>query len=202
MSQLWQDLRYGLRPLWKSRGFTAMAVGTLALGIGANAAIFSFINGLLLQPLPFKDPSRLVTVLDSKRSQGVDWVFVPPERYEEWARRKTVFDEIAAAQNCYYKLNEDGTPALHQGGCVTSNFFAMFGVQPFLGRLFTADEDKPNGNLVAVLSYACWTNRFGGDRGAIGKTIGAPRMTRWSARARVSRYECRLGNHSPTAAAI
>jgi putative ABC transport system permease protein len=168
---LLQDVRFALRMLRKSPGFTAVAIFTLALGIGANSAMFSVVNGILLRSLPFKEPSRLVTVLDTKPSKGVDWLFVSPNRFEEWVRRNTTFDQIAAAENCFFKLESHGAPILLQGGCATASFFPMLGVQPFLGRLFTPEEDRPGGNTVAVLSYGCWKEKFGGDPAAIGKTI-------------------------------
>jgi predicted permease len=165
-----QDLRYACRILRRSPGFTAIAVLTLALGIGASAAVFSIVNGILLRPLPFRDPSRLVAVLDSRPAQGIDWVPDSPRRFEEWGRRNTVFDELAAAQNCYYRLDEGGVPRLLQGGCISASFFRMFGVQPVLGRLFTPDEDR-SGARVAVLSHASWRAFFGSNPAALGKTI-------------------------------
>jgi predicted permease len=171
LEQLLQDVRFAVRMLRKSPGFTAVAIFTLALGIGANSAMFSVVNGILLRSLPFKEPSRLVTALDTKPSKGVDWLYVSPNRFEEWVRRNTTFDQIAAAENCFFKLENHGAPILLQGGCATASFFPMLGVQPFLGRLFTAEEDRPGGNTVAVLSYGCWKEKFGGDPAAIGKTI-------------------------------
>jgi predicted permease len=171
LEQLLQDVRFAVRMLRKSPGFTAVAIFTLALGIGANSAMFSVVNGILLRSLPFKGPSRLVTVLDTKPSKGVDWLYVSPNRFEEWVRRNTTFDQIAAAENCFFKLENHGAPILLQGGCATASFFPMLGVQPFLGRLFTPEEDRPGGNTVAVLSYGCWKEKFGGDPAAIGKTI-------------------------------
>jgi predicted permease len=171
LEQLLQDVRFALRMLRKSPGFTAVAIFTLALGIGANSAMFSVVNGILLRSLPFKEPSQLVTVLDTKPSKGVDWLYVSPNRFEEWVRRNTTFDQIAAAENCFFKLESHGAPILLQGGCATASFFPMLGVQPFLGRLFTPEEDRPGANTVAVLSYGCWREKFGGDPAAIGKTI-------------------------------
>ncbi len=171
LETFWQDARYGARTLRKNPGFTAVAILTLALGIGANSAMFSVVNGILLRSLPFKEPSRLVTVLDTKPSKGVDWLYASPNRFEEWVRHNTAFDQIAAAENCYFKLENHGVPILLQGGCATASFFPMLGVQPFLGRLFTSEEDRPGGNTVAVLSYGCWKERFGGDPAAIGKVV-------------------------------
>src|SRR5262245_45832022 len=119
-----QDSRFGLRLLRRSPGFATVALITLALGIGANTAIFSIVNAVLVQPLPFRDPSRLVAVLDAKPSSGVDWLFVSPDRYEEWLRRATPFEQMAAAQNCYFRT-ESSDAALLQGGCVSASFFPM-----------------------------------------------------------------------------
>ena len=166
-----QDVRYGARILRKNPGFTVVAVLTFALGIGANAAIFSFVNAIVLRPLPFGDPSRLVTVLDTKPSNEADWLFVSPNRFEEFVRRSRAFEQIAGTENCYFRLENGGAPVLLQGGCASASFFPMLGVKPFLGRLFTPEEDRLGGNPVALLSYGCWKQYFGGDPGAIGKTI-------------------------------
>ena len=166
-----QDLRYAGRVLRKNPGFTAAAVLTLALGIGANAAIFSLVHGILLRPLPFQEPSRLVTVLDTKPTDKVEWLFMSPRRFEEFERRSRTVGQIAAAENCYFRMENSAAPILLQGGCTSASFFPMLGVKPFLGRFFTSEEDRPGGNPVAVLSYSCWKQHFGGDLGAIGKSI-------------------------------
>jgi predicted permease len=171
LEQIGQDLRYGFRTLRKSPGFTAVAVLTFALGIGANAAIFSFVNGILLRPLPFEESARLVTVLDTKSSNEAEWLFVSPNRFEEFVRRSRAFDQIAAAENCYFRLENGAAPILLQGGCASADFFPMLGVKPFLGRLFMPEEDRLGGNPVAVLSYGCWKQHFGGDPTAIGKSV-------------------------------
>ena len=171
LETLLQDVRFGMRTLRKSPGFTAVAVLTFALGIGANAAIFGFVNAIVLRPLPFSDPSRLVTVLDTKPSNEADWLFVSPNRFEEFVRRSTTFEQIAGAENCYFRLENGGAPVLLQGGCASASLLPMLGVKPFLGRLFTPEEDRLGGNPVALLSYGCWKQYFGGDPGAIGKTI-------------------------------
>ena len=171
LEAFFQDVRFGLRMLRKSPGFTAVAVLTFALGIGANAAIFSFVNAVVLRPLPFSDPSRLVTVLDAKPSNEADWLFVSPNRFEEFVRRSRAFDQVAGTENCFFRLESGGAPVLLQGGCASTSFFPMLGVKPFLGRLFTPEEDRTGGSPVAVLSYGCWKQYFGGDPGTIGKTI-------------------------------
>ena len=166
-----QDIRYARRVLRKNPGFTAAAVLTLALGIGANAAIFSLVHGILLRPLPFQESSRLVTVLDTKPTDKVEWLFMSPRRFEEFERRSRTVGQIAAAENCYFRMENSAAPILLQGGCTSASFFPMLGVKPFLGRFFTSEEDRPGGNPVAVLSYSCWKQHFGGDLGAIGKSI-------------------------------
>ena len=166
-----QDIRYAGRVLRKNPGFTAAAVLTLALGIGANAAIFSLVHGILLRPLPFQEPSRLVTVLDTKPTDKVEWLFMSPRRFEEFERRSRTVGQIAAAENCYFRVENSAAPILLQGGCTSAGFFPMLGVKPFLGRFFTSEEDRPGGNPVAVLSYSCWKQHFGGALGAIGKSI-------------------------------
>jgi len=171
LQTFWQDMRYGARLFRKNPGFTAVAVLTFALGIGANAAIFSFVNAIVLRPLPFGSPSRLVTVLDTKASNEAEWLFVSPNRFEEFVRRSTTFDQVAGAENCYFRLEDGAGPVLLQGGCASASFFPMLGVKPFLGRLFTPEEDRLGGNPVAVLSYGCWKQYFGGDPAAIGKSI-------------------------------
>jgi putative ABC transport system permease protein len=171
LDTLWQDVRYAGRVLRKNPGFTAAAVLTLALGIGANTAIFSLVNGILLQPLPFHEPSQLVTVLDTKPTDQVELLFVSPGRFEEFVRRSRSFRQIAAAENCFFRLENSAAPILLQGGCTSADFFPMLGVKPFLGRFFTSEEDRQGGRPVAVLSYSCWKQHFGGDPGAIGKSI-------------------------------
>ncbi|HYL93669.1 MAG TPA: ABC transporter permease, partial [Alphaproteobacteria bacterium] len=166
-----QDVRFGVRMLRKSPGFTLVAVLTLALGIGANTAIFSVANPVLFRPLPFRDPSKLVTVLESKASQHLEWLFVTQISYVEWTRRQTAFESMAAYHGCGYRMPGDGEPHLLQGACVSNNFFSMLGVKPVLGRVWSVEEDVPGKDNVALLSYDTWQTEFGGDRGVVGKII-------------------------------
>ncbi len=168
---MFQDIRYGLRMLLKNPGFTLIAVLTLALGIGANSAIFSVANAVLLQPLPFRDPSRLVTVLETKASQNLDWLYVTGQNFVQWQQRTDSFEHLAAMQSCGYRLAQEGEPQLVQGNCVSSSFFPMLGVQPVLGNLWTSEEDQPGRERVAVVSYDFWQKHFGGDRSVLGATI-------------------------------
>jgi putative ABC transport system permease protein len=171
LETLWQDIRYGLRTMRRSPGFTATAVITLALGIGATTAIFSIVSPLVLEPLPFRDPSHLVTVLETNKGEGLDWLTVTPSNFLEWQRRSTAFESMSGFYGYAYRLAAEGAPQLLNGRCVSSSFFPMLGVQPILGRLWTPEEDWRGQDHVAVLSYATWQQDFGGDPAAIGKTI-------------------------------
>jgi predicted permease len=173
LETLWQDIRYGLRMLRKSPGFTAAAILTLALGIGANTAIFSVVNAVLLRPLPFRDPDRLVSVLENKPTQNLDWLYVTPFNFSEWQKRATTFEDLAAMNGfgCSFRLASEDEPHLLNGACASSNFIPMLGIQPMLGRLWTPAEDLPGAARVAVLSYPLWKTQFGGEPSAIGKTI-------------------------------
>ncbi len=166
-----QDMRYALRMLRKNPGFTFIAVLTLALGIGANSAIFSVANAVIIQPLPFKDPSRLVTVLETKASQNLDWLYVTGNNFVQWQERTNSFEHLAAMQQCSYRMAKDGEPQLLNGNCVSSSFFPMLGVQPIQGRTWTAEEDQLGKEKVAVISYDFWQKQLGGDPNAIGKTV-------------------------------
>ena len=166
-----QDVRYGLRMLRKSPGFAIIAVLTLALGIGATTAIFSVANPVLFRALPFSDPSRLVTVLENKPAQNLEWLYVTQISFVEWQRRQTAFENLAAFHGCGFRMPGDGEPRFLSGSCVSSTFFPMLGIQPILGRLWTAEEDVPGQDHVALLSYAAWKDQFGGDKEAVGKTI-------------------------------
>jgi Acidobacterial duplicated orphan permease len=166
-----QDLKYAVRMLRKNPGFTVIAVLTLSLGIGANSAIFSVANAVIIQPLPFRDPSTLVTVLETKSSQNLDWLFVTGNNFVQWQRRTDSFTHLAGMQGCGYRLAQEGEPQLIGGNCVSASFFPMLGVQPIMGRLFTAEEDQPGRDRVALLSYAFWQKQFGGDPNVLGKTI-------------------------------
>lgn len=173
LETLWQDIRYGLRMLRKSPGFTAAAILTLALGIGANTAIFSVVNAVLLRPMPFRDPDRLVSVLENKPTQNLDWLYVTPFNFSEWQKRTNTFEDLAAMNGfgCSFRLASEDEPHLLNGACASSNFIPMLGVQPMLGRLWTPAEDLPGAAHVAVLSYSLWKTQFGADPAAIGKTI-------------------------------
>ena len=167
--EMYQDLRYGARTLLRQPGFTLVAVFTLALGIGANTAIFSVVNGVLLKSLPFPESERLVTVSETSKEVPVMTVAFP--NYLDWQARQTVFEEMAALMPAGGVLTGSGEPLRVIGRLVTASFFSTLGVKPHIGRFFTEDDDRPEAERTIVLSYGLWQQHFGGDRDLIGKAI-------------------------------
>lgn len=169
---LMQDIRYGLRQLRRSPGFTAVAVVTLALGIGANTAIFSVVNAVLLRPLPYKEPDRLVQISENRLKQGLIGFAVAPANFLDWQQQNHVFESMAIfgmfSEELY--LAGEGQPEELQGRRVSASFFPLLGVQPILGRTFLPEEDRP-GQRVVVLSHAFWQRRFGPDLNGIGRQM-------------------------------
>jgi putative ABC transport system permease protein len=156
-----QDIRFGARMLLKQPGFTLIAVLTLALGIGANTAIFSVVNAALLRPLPYKEPDRLVTILEMKLPQFREST-ASPGNFLDWKKQNTVFERLVAYLNPPFNLVGTGDPEQLRGMKVTDGFFAMLGAQPLLGRDFLPEEDQPGRNNVVILSHGLWQRRFGG----------------------------------------
>jgi putative ABC transport system permease protein len=163
------DIRYAARSLLKSPGFSAVAILTLALGIGANTAIFSVVNGVLLKALPFPEPDRLVAI--SETSQEVQIMAVAYPNYLDWQAQNTVFENLAARMPAGGVITGEGEPLRVIGRMVTASFFPTLGVRPELGRFFNEDEDRLGAERVMVLSYGLWQRHFGGDPAVIGKTI-------------------------------
>jgi len=155
------DLRFAFRQLLKNPGFTAVAVLTLALGIGANAAIFSVVNAVLLRPPPFKEPGRLVFV--SEKSKDMDNMSVSYPNFLDWQRQQAGFSSLAAFRTEEWNLTGTSQPERVVGLQVSASFFPTLGVQPLRGRVFAADEDKIGGERVVVLSEGLWQRRFGAD---------------------------------------
>jgi predicted permease len=170
MATLWSDLRYGLRLLRHAPGFTAVAVGALALGIGANTAIFSTVDAVLLRPLPFADPDRVVMVWEENTAAGFPRGTPAPGNFMEWKKRNHVFSDMAATRGASANLTADGPPEQVVGRSATSNFFDLLGVKPLAGRAFTEDEDR-TGAPVAIISYALWQRRYAGAPGVINREI-------------------------------
>ncbi len=169
MSGLLQDLRYGVRTLRNSPSFTIVSLLTLALGIGANTAIFSFVDGVLLKPLPYPDADRIVRVLE-KPPLG-DRNGISTLNYLDWKNQNTVFQYMAAQSGGSSTLTEAGEPVQLRKGQASAHYFDIFGIQAVLGRTFRADEDQPGKGHVVVLSHATWESQFGADPKLIGRTI-------------------------------
>jgi putative ABC transport system permease protein len=167
-----QDVRYGLRQLRQRPGFTAVAVLTLVLGIGANTAVFSLVDTILLRPLPYRNPEGLVVVSETVPQMGGDTeIGMAAGEYLDYRDRNHSFIQTAAHEGAGFNLTGEGIPMRVNAAAVTASVFPLLGVPPRLGRTFTADEERPGGARVAVLSYALWQNHFGADRGILGKTI-------------------------------
>ncbi|MGI9107940.1 MAG: ABC transporter permease [Pyrinomonadaceae bacterium] len=171
MGTLWQDIRYGFRMLLKSPGFTAMAVLSLAISIGANTTIFSLVNAVLLRPLPVAAPERLVNVHAVNPDGSSFHSFSYPD-YVDYRDQSNVFTGLAAYTINTYSLNTGGQSERIFGLVASENFFAVLGVRPGIGRFFTPEENRSmNGEPVAVLSHGYWQRRFSGDASVIGKTL-------------------------------
>lgn len=171
MQSVFQDLRYGARMLLRNPGFTAVAAITLALGIGANSAIFSVANALLLKPLPFENLDRLVGIRETLPNQGLKATAVSPADFFDWRRQSTVFREIAAYRIKDTTITGTGEPELVRGSFVSGDFFAALETNAVLGRPLLAGEDQPGRDQVVVLGYGLWQRRFAGDPGVLGSTI-------------------------------
>ena len=171
MSGLFQDLRYALRQLRKSPGFAVVAVTTLALGIGANSAIFSVIDAVLLRPLPFHDPGRLVAVKTTEPGR-LDNIGVSYPAFLDWRSRNHVLDGISAFRVDDFTITGRAEPAHLTGAVVSANMFSVLGVAPVIGRDFVPAEDNPTGTgLPIILSHSLWQNRFGSDPNIAGQSL-------------------------------
>jgi putative ABC transport system permease protein len=172
METLWQDLRYGVRMLAKSPGFTAVAVLTLALGIGANTAIFSVVNATLLAKLSYKQPDRLVMVWEqSAKHHGGTNNVVSPGNFLHWQDENTVFEQMSALADFNQNLTGAGDPEQVTAQAVSANFFSVLGVNAAVGRTFIAEEGEKGKDNVVILSDGLWKRHFGGDPGVVGKTL-------------------------------
>jgi predicted permease len=169
MSTLIQDLRYGIRMLGKNPGFTAVAIITLALGIGSTTAIFSVVNGVLLRPLPFPSPSRLVIL--HERSSKFPSMSVSYPNFLDWQRQQRSFSGLAIYRGDSFNLAERNGAEMVSGRMVSAGFFNILGVSPILGRTFTVQDNQLGTGRTAILSYRFWQRRFGGDRAILGKSI-------------------------------
>jgi predicted permease len=169
METLWQDLKYGIRMLARSPAFTAVAVLTLALGIGANTAMFSVVEGAVLAPLPYFQPDRLVAVWENNPRFPRVWVSYP--NFQDWQNSARSFQQMAAFMQQGVDLTGPGTPAHLNGKGISVGFFRTLGTKLTLGREFLPEEDRPGGAPVVVISNRLWKNRFGGSAEALGKSV-------------------------------
>ena len=172
MQTLWQDLRYGARMLAKNPGFTAVAILTLALGIGANTAIFSCINAWIIKPLPYPQSDRLMVFATHDKKNG--WTsehITSPADFFDFQKQNASFEQTVAWSSASLNLTGDGRPELVDGGRVTWNFFDTLGAKPILGRTFTPDDDRPGAPHVVILGEGLWQGRYAGDQRIIGRNI-------------------------------
>ncbi len=173
MKTIWHDVRFGVRQLHKSPGFTIIVVLTLGIGIGANTAMFSAVNTVLLRPLPYPDSDRLVVIWETEPKQGESNFHVSGPSYQDWQRQSRSFESMALITNCAWDITHGDQSRRVGGAAVSSSFFSVLGVKPALGRVFTAQEDQPGSEFVVVLSYDLWQSQFAGDPNIIGQTITA-----------------------------
>jgi predicted permease len=173
LADLWQDLRYGARMLRKQPGFSLIAVVTLALGIGANTAIFSVVNGALLKPLPYPAPQQLVRVFErvERTTLASDRMEVAPANFLDWREQSTSFSGLAMYGLTGLALAGDGAAERIEGALASSNFFTVLGVPPLLGRTFTPEDESAGERFMAVISFDLWQRRFGGAQDIVGRAI-------------------------------
>jgi putative ABC transport system permease protein len=169
MRTLWQDVRYGARLLLKRPGFTIIAVLTLALGIGANTAIFSVVNAVVLRPLPYSNPDRLLMMWETMPGNDRRWV--APGNFVEWRKQAQSFEQIAAYSSASLNLTGEGEPERLTGSAVTSNVFATLGVEAASGRTFIPEDEERGDGRVVVLSDGLWQRRFGADPNVVGRNL-------------------------------
>ncbi len=171
MQSFWQDLRYGARMLVKKPGFTFIAIVTLSLGIGANTAIFSVVNGVLLSALPYPQPEQLAMVWLDNRRQSIREDITSYPNFLDWRDQNKTFQGMAGMRSLNVNLTGDGDPEEIRIASVSPNFFLLMGVNPALGRSFTAEEEQPGRDRIVILSHGLWQRRFGADQGILNKTI-------------------------------
>ncbi len=168
METIIKDIRYGVRSLLKRPGFTAVAVFTLALGIGANSAIFSVLNAVLLRPLPYVDPDRIVHIEETEGQVGIG---VSPPNLLDFQQQNNTFESVAGYTGGSFILTGAGEPLRVQSCAISSDLFSVVGVKPLIGRSFSVEDEKPGQARTALISYGLWQRRFGGDQALLQKQI-------------------------------
>ncbi len=171
MNTVWRELRQGARSLFKHPAFTIVAIIALALGIGANTAIFSVVNAVLIRPLPYREADRLVIVWEHNRPRDRQSNVVNPANFLDWREQNTVFEDMAAFADISAVLTGDGEPEEIHSQAATPNLFSVLGVQAIMGRTFTPDDWKPDAPRVVVIGYGLWQRRYGGDPGVVNRRI-------------------------------
>ncbi|HEY6554925.1 MAG TPA: ABC transporter permease, partial [Vicinamibacteria bacterium] len=171
MDTLIQDVRYAIRQLARSPGFTAVAVLTLALGLGANTAIFSVVHGILLRPLPYPEPDRLVMVWLNNPREGIDKDVTSFPLFADWRQQAKIFERIVAHTGSGFTLTGRGEPEQLRGARVAAGFFPMLGVPAVHGRGLLDEENQPGREKVVVLGHGLWQRRFGGDPSIVGQMV-------------------------------
>src|SRR5919112_1952559 len=172
VEDLRQDLVYGLRVLRRNPVFSLVAVVTLALGIGANTALFSITNAVVFRPLPFAEPERLVSLWESSAKSEEVRVIVSPANYLDWRLQTRSFEEMGAYTEDFYNISEDNSrPERVAGANATPSLFRALGVRPLLGRVFGPEDARPDAEGVVLISHGLWQRRFGGDPAVVGKRV-------------------------------
>jgi predicted permease len=171
MEILFRDVRYGIRSLLKRPGFTVIALITLALGIGANTAIFSVVNAVLLRPLPFSDPSWLTQLWEAKVSKGRNEIPASYPNFADWKDRNRVFEQVAAYSDWNFNLTGTGEPERIRSAIVSAEFFSVLGIKPLRGRVFLPGEDERGKDLVVVIGEDLWQRKFNSDPNIIGRSL-------------------------------
>lgn len=171
METLVQDIRYGCRLLMRNPGFCAIAVLTLAIGIGASTAIFSVVDTVLLRPLPYRQPDKLVVVTESLPGMSTDEIGVSAAEYQDYRDRNRSFSQVAAYESSGFNLTGVGQPSRVNAAALSASAFPLLGVSPELGRAFTPDEDRYGTGNAVVLSHALWEHQYGGDPNILGKAV-------------------------------
>src|SRR5215475_13018675 len=171
MESVWQDLSYGVRMLFKNPRFTAVAVLSLAIGIGANSAIFSVTNALLFRPLSYQDADRLVILWQRSPGLNVAQDWFSPGQYLDLKAENQVFEQVAVTIGASFNLTGQGGPEHVDGARVSSSLFPLLGAKALLGRVLLPEEDTPGKPATVILSHGFWRRRFGGDQRVIGKTL-------------------------------
>ncbi|HTQ79991.1 MAG TPA: ABC transporter permease [Thermoanaerobaculia bacterium] len=172
MRALFEDIHYAVRSFHQRRGLPLLMILTLAMGIGANTAVFNIVNALLLRPLPYRTPERLVTLHETQQNKGSSFDPIAPLNLRDWQRETRAFDAVGAFQRSNYNLSLDTRSEWVQGARVEAGLFPLLGIRPLVGRGFTAEEDRPGGDhRVVLLSHTLWQEYFGGDPRAIGRRL-------------------------------